>query len=429
MSQSSTPSCSRCGTPVPANMRFCSNCGASTDAGSDQFTNYSHSGEGSSLTPPPPPDSSLRAPQPPTMYPQQEQQVYRPSSPGPQGYQPPLQNAQPLPAYAKTQKNSSRSVLGKIGCGVGVAILLILLVLGAAGYFGYKLLTSAASSVPTSTTTGTGSTATTGTGSTPSVPLTTAQINAQITYSSTDLTILNAQEASSFSDDPGGSTPVLVRLNVKEHNPTTGTVYLSYGDNFRLILSDGTSVAPGNEHDSGGIDQTVTRANWIDFPLSSSVDLSKLTLRLGAANQAQMDVALTGNADLSKYQLKTISPNTSFQYAGLKWTLTTVTSSFSADGKQADSGMRYIVVTLKVNNPTSNTYYYSINDYGRLQSGNITNPPTNTTLDSSIAAGTTGAAGTITFLMPQNGGSFTLMMLARTDTTPPASQYTTIFQI
>ncbi len=385
MSQSSTPPCSRCGTPVPANMRFCSNCGASTDAASDQFTSYSHSGEDSSLTPPPPPDSSLHAPQPPTMYPQQEQQGYRPSS---QGYQPPLQNAQPLPAYTKTQKNSSRSVLGKIGCGVGVAILLILLVLGAAGYFGYKLLTSAANSVPTSTTTGTGSTATTGTGSTPSVPLTTAQINAQITYSSTDLTILNAQEASSFSDDPGG-----------------------------------------NEHDSGGIDQTVTRTNWIDFPLSSSVDLNKLTLRLGAASQAQMDVALTGNANLSKYQLKTTSPNTSFQYAGLKWTLTTVTSSFSADGKQADNGMRYIVVTLKVNNPTSDTYYYSINDYGRLQSGTITNPPTNTTLDSSIAAGTTGAVGTVTFLMPQNGGSFTLTMLARTDTTPPASQYTTIFQI
>ena len=39
-------------------------------------------------------------------------------------------NAQPLPAHTKTQKNSSRSVLGKIGCGVGVAILLILLVLG-----------------------------------------------------------------------------------------------------------------------------------------------------------------------------------------------------------------------------------------------------------------------------------------------------------
>ncbi len=109
-----------------------------------------------------------------------------------------------------------------------------------------------------------------------------------------------------------------------------------------------------------------------------------------------MDVPLTGNADLSKYQLKTISPNMSFQYAGLKWTLTIVTSSWSADGKQADSGMRYIVVTLTVNNPTSDTYYYSINDYGRLHSGNITNPPTNTTLDSSIAAGTTGATGTIT---------------------------------
>src|SRR5260370_2427640 len=86
------------------------------------------------------------------MYPPQEQQVYQPSSPGPQGYQPPLQNAQPLPEYAKTQKNSSRSVLGKIGCGGGVAILLTLLVLGAAGYFGSKSLTSPPTRVPPTTT-------------------------------------------------------------------------------------------------------------------------------------------------------------------------------------------------------------------------------------------------------------------------------------
>ena len=142
-----------------------------------------------------------------------------------------------------------------------------------------------------------------------------------------------------------------------------------------------------------------------------------------------MDVPLTGNASLSKYQLKTISPNTSVQYAGLNWTLTTVTSSLSANGKQADSGMRYIVVTLKIDNPTSNTFFPSATDKFRLQAGGTTNPPTNSTLPISIAAGTTNTVGTVTFQMPQNSSSFTLIMLARTDTTPSASQYTTNFQI
>jgi len=315
---------------------------------------------------------------------------------------------------------------------VGVVLLLILLVLGTAGYFGYKWLTSVANTAGnTSSTSSGGTNGNSGSnGNTPAaIPAVTAQINAQITYSSVDITILNIQKASSFSDDTDANSPVLVRLNVKEHNPTTDTVYLSYGDNYRLILPDGTSVNPGNEHDSGGIDQAVTRTNWIDFPVSSSVDLSKLTVRLGAASQAQMDVPLTGNADLSKYQPKTISPNTAFQYAGLKWTLTTVTSSLSADGKQADSGMRYIVVTLKVDNPTADTFYPSTSDNMRLQAGSTTNPPTGSTLPTSIAAGTTNTTGTLTFQMPQNGGSFTLIMLARPDTTPPAAQYTTNFQI
>lgn len=319
---------------------------------------------------------------------------------------------------------------------MGVVLLLILLVLGAAGYFGYKWLTSAASTAGHITSTSPGSTnGNTGSnGNTPAaVSAVTAQINAQITYSSVDITILNVQKASSFSDDTSTdpNLPVLVRLNVKELNPTTGTVYLSYGDNYRLILPDGTSAIPGNEHDSGGIDQAVTRTNWIDFPVSSSVDLSKLTVRLGATSQAQMDVPLTGNADLSKYQVKTINPNTAFQYAGLKWTLTTVTSSLSADGKQADSGMRYIVVTLKADNPTADTFYPSTSDNIRLQAGSTTGPPTSETapFDGSIAAGTTNATGTITFQLPQSGSAFTLVMLARTDTTPPATQYTTNFQI
>ena len=446
MSQISTRSCSNCRTTIPENMRFCPNCGTSVNAESSEPTKYSSSGENFSLTPPPPPVSYSQAQNTPpfTEYPPQNQQGYRPSSPeqqrypspssGQQEYQLPLQNIAQPPVYIKPQKDSSKRVLGQIGCGVGVVLLLIVLVLGTAGYFGYRWLTSAASNTGniTSTSPGGRNGNNGSNGNTPAaIPAVTAQINAQITYSSVDITILNVQKASSFSDDTDTSSPILVRLNVKEHNPTTSTVYLAYGDNYRLILPDGTSANPGNEHDSGGIDQAVTRTNWIDFSVSSSVDLSKLTLRLGAASQAQMDVPLTGNADLSKYQLKTTSPNTTFQYAGLKWTLTTVTSNLSADGKQADSGMRYIVVTLKIDNPTADVFYPSTSDNIRLQVGSTTNPPTSETtpLDSSIAAGTTNSTGTITFQMQQSSGSFTLIMLARTDTTPPAAQYTTIFQI
>ena len=91
--------------------------------------------------------------------------------------------------------------------------------------------------------------------------------------------------------------------------------------------------------------------------------------------------------------------------------------------------MRYIVITLKVDNPTSNTFFPSMSTYARLKSGDIIKSPTGSTFPSGIDAGTTGTTGTVTFLMPQNNSSFTLTMLARTNTTPPASQVTKDFQI
>jgi len=431
MAQAFPPSCPHCGTPATPGQRFCSNCGGTLDAGFGVPTAAASSGEhypqvpdlSTQLsTPPPPPTSSYTQPaqgSPNTYYPPQAPQ----NSPAAQ------QSYQPLPAYTQPQKDASRSVLSQIGCGVGLIILAVLAVCGGTGYLGYRWLVSTANSVHTTTSSNTGTGNNTGSNGTATVPLTTKNINAALTYASVDITILNAQEASSFSDDSNTSSPVLLRLNMKEHNPTAGTVFLSYGENFHLILPDGTSVTPASEHDIGAVDQAVTKTSWVDFPLSSSMDISKLTLRLGGANQVQEDVPLTGNADLSKYQAKTISPNAAFQYAGVNWTLTNVTSSFSANGKQADSGMRYIVVTLKADNPTSSTFFPDMSTYARLKSGDIINSPTGNTFPVDIAAGTTGTTGTVTFLMPQNNGSFTLTMLARTSANPPVLQVTKDFQI
>ena len=451
MAQSSQPSCPQCGTPLSPGQRFCSNCGASADPDFGKPTAMASGANNPQVpelptelsVPPPPPEGYYARPAQPTpalnsFYPSQQGQTFPPqqgqSYPPQQGPTfPPQQGNQPapaaVPAYAKPVKDSSKSVLGQLGCGVLVVILLIVGVCGGASYFAYKALSSAASSTTSTyntTTTGNGY----GTNGTPqAIPTTTTQVNATVTYASVDVTIMNAQKASSFTDDTNTSSPYVVRLNIKEHNPSTSAVYMFYGDNFHLLLSDGTSIAAGSEHDSSGIGQDVTRSNWVDFPVTTNVDVSKLTLRIGGATEAQMDVPLTASPDVSKYQLKTITPNSAFKYAGLNWTLTTVTSSLSANGKQATTGMRYIVVTLKVNNPTQNNFYVFPNDYARLQAGTTTSPPTNHTFDSSIAAGTTGATGTITFLMPQSATSFTLIMLPRSDTTPPATQVTTTFQI
>jgi zinc-ribbon domain len=443
--------CPQCGTAVPAGQRFCSNCGVTMDANFGKPTAASSSNPRHSqypdipaqlpdggmpvqggAVPPPPPEQSFTPPpaaQPPyANYSTEPAQGYAQSNPAYGQPVPGMQPVQPVPVYAKPQKDSSKGVLGQIGCGVLVIILIVLAVCGASGYFAYRWVSGLASNSPvTSTNNGTGN-STPANSITPTIAPLSLKMNAAVTYASVAITLGNVQEASSFTDDANANSPVLLRVNITEHNPTTGSIYLFYNDNFRLLLPDGTSVVPVSEQNSGGIDQAVNRQNWVDFPLASKMDISKLTLQIGAPTEAQMKIPLTANADVSKYQDKTISPNSTFQYAGLTWTLTTVTSSLSADGKQATTGNRYITVALKVNNPTSNDYYPFFDSNMRLSAGSSVVPPTSSTF-SRITAGTTDTTGTETFLVPQNSSSFILTLLARTDITPPVTQATQTFQI
>lgn len=460
MAQMASRFCPQCGTPVPAGQRFCSNCGTAMDADMGKPTAMASNAsnaqypdvqniptqmqmsaasmptqEGTSTPPPPPPQSFTPAPAfspqsatyPDYSSPQSNQNFAQ------QAQQPPPMVQQP-PAYAKPQKDSSKKVLGQIGCGMLAIILAVLAICGVSGYFAVRWVGSLAST-SSSTTTGNGTTGSgsgaPGTSSTPTIAPISQNMNATVTYASVVLNFTSVKEASSFTDDSNGNSPVLLRINFGERNPTTGTVFVSYNDNFRLILPDGTSVVPGNEQNGGGIDQAVSRTNWIDFPLSSSTDVGKLILRIGAPTDAQMDIPLTASPDVSKYQDKTITPNSAFQYVGLNWTLTSVTSSLSANGKQATTGNRYITLAFKVDNPSANTVYISPNNYLRLKAGSVVNPPDSysDSMGNGLAPGTTGTTGTVTFLMPQNSSSFTLTLLPRTDVTPPATQVTQTFQI
>src|SRR5258708_37128645 len=127
---------------------------------------------------------------------------------------------------------------------------------------------------------------------------------------------------------------------------------------------------------------------------------------MGGQDETQMTIPLTGKADLSAYTLKTITPNTAFTYASMNWTLTTVTSSLSAGGKQADSGKRYIVVSLKLSNPTSNTYYFNAQSIVRLQGGGVTNAPTDTAGGFIVLMGGRGPTGRRNFPSPPTRKSF-----------------------
>ena len=140
-----------------------------------------------------------------------------------------------------------------------------------------------------------------------------------------------------------------------------------------------------------------------------------------------MQIPLNPGADLSKYQPKTVNPNIPIHYGGLNWTLKTATQSLSAGSRQADTGMRYVVLTFNVDNPTSgNVNIGFVGEYMRLKSGDITNSPAqsygrDSTLPTTINAQQTGVSGTVTFLMPESDTAFTLIFLVAHGGADPVS--------
>lgn len=203
---------------------------------------------------------------------------------------------------------------------------------------------------------------------------------------------------------------------------------LFYSEVARLILPDRSSVAPAGELHDISADSQTSRSNWLDFPDSSQpADLSQLVIQMGTAAENQMQISLSSGADLSKYQPKTVTPGTQFQYAGLNWTLVSATASLSVPVRQATTGNVFITVALKVFNPTGNAYSAFASDYARLQAGSTSNAPTSETNFPITVDSQATISGTMIFLAPQGTTSYTLVMLGSSN--PPVKQVTVPFTI
>lgn len=293
------------------------------------------------------------------------------------------------PSFKPTQKPRR----GRAGL---VIALLVVAILGIAGYFLAALL-----GVHLPGTTDLSS----------QTAVTTTSINETVTYAGATITVLNAQQSQRFVNDPNSGNDGMLRLNLKEQNTTSVPIGLPYANIARLVLPGGSTVTPVYVKAKGSVAAGATQNSMVDFVVPTTTSVKKILLRLGAASEAQMDIPLTGQANLSKYASHSVQPDGQMLYMGLNWTLTRATLQWYIDGQQANKGKRYIIVTLSVDNTLSQEAITgSPYSYMRLQIGKTLLSPQATTLPVSFATGETGKTGTVSFLVPQNSSSFTLIL-------------------
>ncbi len=337
-------------------------------------------------TPPPPPTDPYSGGAPANSY--------APPPPQPGQYAPPIGAPGPYTLPNKKKSPALYIVLG--------VVLAVLVVCGGSAWAVTKALSGK----------DTGSGGTSSSGNSGGGQFAAEQkVDLSVVYSSVQFNFTSLQQANKFSDDSLSGLSYngnknYVRVNFKEQQTSQKSSYFSYSSSFLLILPDKTTASSLKAQEYSGPEGGVVRTNWVDFELSKQVDLSKLSLRLGASDEAQMTFPLKTGADVSKYKPQQATLNKSFQYAGMDWTLKDATQIYYNNGKQAKSGKVFVLVDLKANNPDGNGSVYLYSGFVRLKSGDTVSAPTyDSNLDDFdiIDSGTTNVQGTAVFETPPSG--------------------------
>jgi hypothetical protein len=390
MAQMQPPICPRCGAALVAQQQFCAQCGLDLTPwlpADDHRPPVQREEEIPTLQRPlsspfAPPISS--APQAATGQWPPLPQTDRPYFPQQNQSAPPVTPVPPVaPPVRKRRQFSARTAL---------LLALALVIVAAIGYAGAALF-GLFKQAPVQ------------------ASITTVPINATVTYAGVAVTVVNVQRSQNFLDDPHTSLSGMVRVHLQAQNKATEPINLYYNNIAHLVLPGGQEVASTYVNAVVGMMPGATRTATVDFAVPMAIKVNQMALRLGTGNEAQMDIPLTANPDLTRYAPKTTQLNGKLEYLGLDWSLVSATTQLSMGTRQAGRGMHYVTVTLRVNNTLSQTAIPgSPFDYIRLKAGGDTLSPVDSTLPVSFDAGAKDKSGTVTFLVPQNAQTLTLVL-------------------
>lgn len=298
----------------------------------------------------------------------------------------------PLPQQGLAPQTRGGLRVGRI-----FLVLLIFLVLIGGGLFAYSMLGGHVPGLNASQAT-----------------IKTTSLNSAVTYAGATVTILSVEQAQNFVDDPQSASNGMVRINLQEQNTTSVPISWDYNQSARLVVQGKPALTPTYVKSKGSIAPGATQKSVVDFAVDNGGNLSTLIFQLGTNKEAQMQIPLNGQANLSQYQPKTSKQNGSLTYFGLNWTLTGSATSWSIAGQQASSGMEFLTLNFSIDNPLAQQAISgSPFDYMRVKAGSQTATPVSTTVPVSFAVGATGKQGSTTFLIPQNTTTCTLLLMSQ----------------
>jgi hypothetical protein len=252
------------------------------------------------------------------------------------------------------------------------------------------------------------------------VLVTTLNVGRTAPYAGLDMTVVNAQYATSFDDDNIQSGAAIVRLNMQIANHTTGQISVVYYMIAHLIAPHMDALAPTNVLLSTGPKPGKSESGWIDFSVAKNVPLNTLSLQFGSTvlNESLVTIPLTGKFNASQYADRVSRQDDTYSYyfsgGTLNYRLTSVETRFDYEGNQAKADKQFYILNFQVANPNgvdiSPGYGF---DYLRMVVNGYGNPPVDNTLPYTFGAGKT-VNGRVVFSVQSGLHNFSLRFLSQT---------------
>ena len=255
-------------------------------------------------------------------------------------------------------------------------------------------------------------------------PVLTFEVQRTAPYAGLEFTLVNAQYATTFIDDDIHSGSGVVRLNMKVANNSSDQINIVYYDIARLLAPKLSPIAPTNVSLSVGPKPHTSETGWLDFSVSSPLQLSTLQLQLGSTTlgESLVKIPLSGSFNASRYSNRTSPQNLDISYYFpyynpqlLIYHLKSVNIRHAYRGSQAKAGQQYYVLNFSVDNPNATNvspgYGY---DYIRLSfNGGPIHPPIDNTLPYGFNALAKGVGGRVVFTGPAGLKAFTIDFLVQ----------------